>query len=350
MFRVLYFALGAVGLLGVVYALGPVPHYERQPGLPAVPSFAGPAATAEFAADLERREDDAVRSGDVRPQARAHIVWGGDTAFAKTETAFVYLHGFSASPPEGSPLVDELARRYGANVYFPRLSDHGLTSRETYAEANPHRWRAEAKAAVAEARRYLGDSIILVGTSTGATLALDYAARFPERVSGLVLYSPNVALANGAATLLNGPWGLRLARGLSGGDYRALTGIPEECGYIWTLEYRVEGIVALQELLEETMTEQTFAQVTAPVMAAWYYRDEEHRDDIISTEAVEEMFGQLGTAPSRKRAHPLSEVSGHVITTECRTTGLDRVRAVTHDFLEEVVGLAPNQPAAAEVD
>ena len=348
--KLLYVAAAIVVLFSVAYLAGPVPDYAPDPDIELwwVPRTGGPT-TADFVRALAAREEQLIEEGLLRPEAKAHVVLADSAqrhatidASGRTKQVIVYIHGFSASPPEGSPLIDELAARYGAHVYFMRLSDHGLTTENSFAEANPERWRDEVAREVHNATTALGDRVILVGTSTGATLALDYAARFPERVTGLVLYSPNIALANPAATLLNGPWGLQLAQKLAGSSYRELADIPKECDWIWTLRYRVEGIVALQDLLERTMTKATFERVHAPVMAAWYYRDEEHKDDIISTEAVEEMIASLATHPSQKRAHPLAEVSGHVITTDCRTTGLDRVRSVTHNFLEEVVGLVPN--------
>ena len=195
---------------------------------------------------------------------------------------------------------------------------------------------------MAEAKE-LGDRILLVATSTGGTLALDYVARYPdEAVVGLVLYSPNVAIASASARLVNGPWGLEMLRSVNGGDIRVLTGLPAECTYIWTDRYRIEGIVAVEELLERTMTAQTFSAVTLPTMVAYYYRDEEHQDDIVSVEAIREMVKQLGTPEHQLREHALAEVSGHVITSDCRTTGLDRVRQVSYEFVEQVLAWEPN--------
>ena len=348
--RLLYVLLGLIGLAAVAYALGPRPHFpEAREATPLV-NYASPEADPArddagsawaFAKTVSAQEQQLVEGGRVRPQsvARVELASGAprfDSVSGRTPVAMVYLHGFSASPPEGMPLVSELARRYGANLYYARLSDHGLTGDESYADADPERWRAEAAQALAQARSHLGDSIVVVATSTGATLALDLAARFRESVQGLVLYSPNVQLAAPGASLLNGPWGLHLVRALAGGEYRQLEGIPEECDYIWTLRYRAEGIVALQELIERTMTQETFAAVQAPTLMA-YWPD----DDVISPEAAAAAAEQLGTPDAQVWVRPIPEVSGHVITTDCRTTGLEVVRATTQDFLEQVLGLQP---------
>lgn len=324
-----------------VFFLGPRTEFQE---IEVYPIYTGNSAKA-FAKTLHDSENQAI---GVKPQAKAEVVFAKADS-SKTDVVLLYLHGFSASRNEGSPVVDELGERYGANVYWTRLSDHGLFSEESYADANPYRWRAEAAQFLEEAT-LLGNRIIVIGTSTGATLALDLAARFPERVNALMLYSPNIALANPAATLINGPWGLQLSQKLSGGNYRVLTDLPEQCSYIWTDKYRVEGLVALEELLETTMIPATFKRVSAPAMTAYYYKDEEHKDNIISVEAAAEMMTELSTPENLKRTHALSEVSGHVITTECRTTGLEKVRQISRDFLEEVVGLVPNLVEAEAVN
>ena len=349
-----------VVLIGV-YLVGPRPEFDEVEivegsalmDLVNQRGHAVPTAAA-FAKTVAAREERLVASGLLRPEAVARVQLADstqtvDSTTGRTPVAMVYLHGFSASPLEGTPTANELARRYGANLYFPRLSDHGHRGDTSMRGSSPDRWIREAEAALSAAEEFLGDSVILVGTSTGATLALDLAARFPERVKALVLYSPNIRLTNALAGMVNGPWGYRLLSMLEGGETHTITGLPEECDYIWTIDYHIDGIIALQELVETTMTPATFAQVTVPTMAAYYYRDEEHQDEVVSTAAIRNMMAQLGTPEAQKREHPLAEVSGHVITTDCRTTGLDKVRAVSQSFLEEVVGLTPNPAAGAAV-
>jgi alpha-beta hydrolase superfamily lysophospholipase len=63
--------------------------------------------------------------------------------------------------------------------------------------------------------KQLGNKVILMGTSTGGTLALQLAAAYPE-IAGLVLYSPNIAINDPNAWILNNPWGLQIARLVKG--------------------------------------------------------------------------------------------------------------------------------------
>lgn len=61
---------------------------------------------------------------DIVPGAEKIIIWANATK-TKTPLSIVYLHGFSATRQETSPLSDKLAAQLGANVYYTRLSGHG---------------------------------------------------------------------------------------------------------------------------------------------------------------------------------------------------------------------------------
>ncbi|MFR6382415.1 MAG: alpha/beta hydrolase [Odoribacter splanchnicus] len=64
----------------------------------------------------------------------------------------------------------------------------------------------------------LGKKVIIMGTSTGCTLALMLAADFPVLVDALILYSPNIKIKNPMAPLLSGPWGLQISGAVHGGN------------------------------------------------------------------------------------------------------------------------------------
>jgi len=96
------------------------------------------------------------------------------------------VHGFTGSPQGLRGLGEYLAER-GIEVTGPRLPGHGTTwedlSSRTSAEWSQtvedsfHRLQAEK------------EEIFLVGLSFGAALALDLAARYPDRISGIVTIS-----------------------------------------------------------------------------------------------------------------------------------------------------------------
>ena len=59
--------------------------------------------------------------------------------------------------------------------------------------------------------KQIGDSIIVMSTSTGGTLSTFLCSRHPE-IKAQILMSPNIALADPQSWLLNNHWGLQIAR------------------------------------------------------------------------------------------------------------------------------------------
>jgi carboxylesterase len=93
------------------------------------------------------------------------------------------VHGFTGSPQGLRGLGEYLAERDVA-VEGIRLPGHG-TSWEDLATRRPHEWVAAVEAGfekVAEGR----DKVFVVGLSFGFALAVDFVARHPEDVAGLV--------------------------------------------------------------------------------------------------------------------------------------------------------------------
>ena len=196
-------------LLGI-YFLGPKPDdpvYSK--AMPSVP---------ETGEALERHIVDLDSKHKIKPNNEARIVWY-DSSKQKTPYAVVYLHGFSASQVEGDPIHRRFAQEFGCNLYLSRLADHGIDTTEALLQFTPDRIWESAKEALAIGKK-LGDKVILLSTSTGGTLALMLAAEYPEDVFALINLSPNIAINDGAAFILNDPWGLQIARMVMGGNYR----------------------------------------------------------------------------------------------------------------------------------
>ena len=275
----------------------------------------------------------------IKPDNESKIIWANDSLKNKTAYCLLYLHGFSACWYEGNPVNIDFAHRYGMNMYAPLLASHGIDTTEALIDMTPDRLYESAKEALVAAHS-LGEKVILMGTSTGGTLALKLASEFPELMDGLLLLSPNVAINNPAAFLLSKPWGLQVAHSVYKGNYSVTnTNLASEGCRYWNCKYRLEAIVYLQQLVEATMTKETFAKVDKPVFLAYYYKDEEHQDPTVKVDAMLKMYDQLKTPLSEKQKQAFPEAGTHVIGCKLYSGAWKEVEAASYKFAEEKLGM-----------
>lgn len=322
--------LGVVGLLLVMYLAGPrLERTELNLELPIVD------VGIEGIEDYVGQREKAL---PVKPGNESVVVWA-DSVAQPTEYVLLYLHGFTASRYEGYPVTHDFVKKFGVNAYLPRLAGHGLLVDEPLLDMTPANLYESAKEALVIAHK-LGRKVVVMGTSTGCTLALMLAADFPELVDGLILYSPNIRIKNAAAPLLSGPWGLQLSRAVHGGMY-AVSDDPadsEDCKY-WYCRYRVEAQVYLQQLLDMRMKCPEFAKVKQPLFLGYYFKDEEHQDGTVEVKAALRMFEEVGTPDSRKVKMAFADAGAHVIACELTSGAVEEVRSATFDFAEKVLGM-----------
>lgn len=142
---------------------------------------------------------------NLRPNSAKEIIWAGEPG-VQTDLALVYIHGFSATREEMRPLPDLLAERLGANLFFTRLTGHGQDS-AALGDAVVADWMDDTAEALAIGRR-LGKRVIVMGNSTGSTLAMAAAVDpvLQQDIAGLVLMSPNLGVAGLAGRALEWPY------------------------------------------------------------------------------------------------------------------------------------------------
>ncbi|MDX1769051.1 MAG: alpha/beta fold hydrolase [Arenibacter troitsensis] len=273
----------------------------------------------------------------IKANNEAQILWYNSIP-RKTEYSILYLHGWSASHEEGAPLHRELGQRYGANVYLPRLEGHGIQEEQAMLHLTATDYFESSKEALAVAKQ-IGDKVIVMGTSTGGTLAL-YLAQGDKDIAGLLLYSPNIRIYDPSAFLLSGPWGLEIAKTIMDSDFYESEADSLKQSY-WTTKYRVEALTQLQALLDETMKPEVFQHIDQPTFLGYYYKNEEEQDKVVSVPALLEMYEELGVDSSLKRKVAFPEVGNHVMTSYITSKDLESVKRETIGFLEDVVHLQP---------
>ena len=321
--------LVAAGIL-VLYWVGPNPAdpiYTND--LPVLSD--SPQQLEMYVAEQEKKHP-------IKPDNQARIVWYNDSLKNTTEYALVYLHGFSASQEEGNPVHRNLAKAFGCNLYLARLAEHGIDTSDALLNYTAEGLWQTAKEAYAIGKK-LGKKVILMGTSTGGTVALQLAAAFPE-IAGIILYSPNIAINDPNAWLLNNPWGLQIARLVKGSNFNTAGQDDSTYKKYWNHTYRLEATVQLQELLETTMVPATFGAVRQPVLALYYFKDENNQDKVVKVSAIQKMMQELGTPDSLKRSVAMANTGNHVLASPIVSKDVAGVEKETSTFLQQVMKLS----------
>jgi len=190
---------------------------------------------ATIEADLATAE---ARVPNLRPGCEKRIVWA-DAPATKTPLSVLFIHGFSATGQELRPLPDLVAQAFGANLHFTRLTGHGqdgaAMARATFAD-----WRRDVAEAVTIAQA-LGDRVIIMGCSTGCTLAT-LALTEGAQAQAMIHVSPNFGLRHwGLQTVLDLPGSRHWAKYVAGSS-RSFEPISEAHKAYWTVEYPTAAV------------------------------------------------------------------------------------------------------------
>lgn len=271
----------------------------------------------------------------IKPDNQARIVWANDSLKQKTKYAIVYLHGFSASQEEGNPVHRRIAKALGCNLYLSRLADHGLDSADLMQNFTVDRYWDSAKEALAIGMA-LGDSVILMGTSTGGTINILMAGKYPI-VKGIINMSPNIQIYDPTAFILNNPWGLTIARLVKGGTDNVIEGQSEDFKKYWYTRYRLEAACELEELLECTMNTATFQKVKVPVLNLYYYKSDSLQDNVVKISAITLMHSKLGTEESNKILKAMPNIGDHVMGSPIKSKDVEGVYDAIYDFCKNIL-------------
>jgi pimeloyl-ACP methyl ester carboxylesterase len=315
-------------VLGGTYVAGPNPSTPQyKTNMPAVPDSALALQTYVSAKESQYK---------VKPDNEARVVWLNDSSKAKTEYSIVYLHGYSASQAEGDPVHKNIAKKFGCNLFLSRLDGHGIDTTEPMANMTVDSYWESAKEVLAIGRK-LGNKVILMGTSTGSSQALQLAAAYPGEIAALLLMSPNIEINNDKAYLLNNPWGLKIAKLVTGSDHNVAKDTRPIYKQYWHYRYPFSSTAELQEMLETSMTPETFKKVTQPTLMLYYYRDSLHQDDVVRVDKMLEMYDQLGTPAALKHKQAMPNTGDHVMGSYIKSNDVAGVQREMERYMMEVL-------------
>lgn len=279
MIRRLLMGLGAtLALVTVVFFLGPVYSLDTRDA-----SLDVPQQTEALERWLETSEQ---RYDDIIPGTEKHIRWAHADR-RRTPLSVIYLHGYTATRQEVDPLCDELGEALGANVFYTRLAGHGRNPR-AMGEVSGNDWLRDAREAL-EVGRVLGERVIVVGTSTGGTLALWLAERQESSpIVSLVLISPNLGPRARSSELLIGPWGAELLKLLQGEEYRWTPHNAEQAKY-WTWQYPSRALLPMMALVR-VVRESPIENIRTPTLVIY-----SPNDRVVNTQEILKAHARLGS-------------------------------------------------------
>ena len=86
------------------------------------------------------------------------------------------------------------------------------------------------------------------------------------------------------------------------------------------------------------MNKSTFGKVTQPSLLLYYYKDEVHQDSVVKVPAMKQMFEQLGTPATLKKAVAVPTAGNHVMGSYIKSKDVVTVEREIVDWLEKTYG------------
>lgn len=303
------------------------------------PRLGGPPPAAAIPANIDRWLTESERAisdqFELVPGTEKRVRW--QQPGERTDYSVVYLHGFSATRQEIAPTAERVADELGANLFETRLTGHGH-GRLPMHNVRAEDWLADGVEALGVGAA-IGERVIVIGTSTGSTLALALADQtLMERVDALVLISPNMAPADPAALWLTRPAGPLLAR-LIAGDTRSWTAHNEEQERYWSTSYPTDAVVEVMRLVDRAAL---LARMPLPAPVLVMLSPD---DTVISPAAARDTFERLD-APHKE----LVEVSRSGDPSSHILAGRILSPDTTDDVVDEIVRFVRTYAGADTAD
>ena len=302
--RTLQVFASLVVVLGIVFFSGP--KNEFGPDTP----------TAREAAPIQLNELDnwlaqsEAKFEALKPGTAKGIVWAHADK-QTTDWAVVYVHGFSASRLETAPVADQVAKALGANLFYTRLTGHGLPG-EAMGQASAQDWMADTLEAV-RIGKTLGHKVLLISCSTGSTLAT-WLATSPDAglVDANVFMSPNFGLKNKASELVNGHWGQRIAYAVTGPNVIYQSDNPRDAQG-WTQTYPTKAIFPMLALVKH-VRDADLTRFQTPVLMLY-----SEQDQTVEPQEIKAAFARLGSPHKQLEPVNFSQSKGqHVLAGDIR--------------------------------
>lgn len=241
----------------------------------------------------------------IVPGTEKRVLLAGDEE--RTEWSVVYVHGFSATRQEVAPVAELVARELGANLFETRLSGHGLKE-DALVDVAAEAWLDDMAEALA-AGAALGEKVIVIATSTGATLTTAlHDHPLMQHVDSFVFLSPNYGLPDEGARMATGPAGQLLMRVVAGESY-SWEPANEAQGLYWATTYPTASIVEMVRLMDRV---DASLPLESPQRWLVIYSDS---DNVVSPQAIRDTLQQVDAREMQKVLVDTTDYASHHVFT-----------------------------------
>lgn len=218
------------------------------------------------------------------------------------------------------------------------MAEHGIETQYPLLNLTEEKLLESARFAI-EIGKKLGEKVILMGTSTGASLALYLASQreYQKHISSLILYSPLIRFYGMSNKLLTNAMGRKALRIIPGNKYlitsKNSTYAEDE---IWNKSYAMAGAIALGSFVEHYMNASLFKKVKHPAFIGYYYKNKHNQDKVVSIKAIKKMISNLGSRTEFLKIANFPDAQNHVICSSLLSKSVNDVIGNTLEFLKMV--------------
>ena len=220
---------------------------------------------------------------NLRPNIEKKIIWAGKYS-KKTPLSIVFIHGFSATRVELSPVIEQVAKVLNANVFFTRLRGHGQDG-DALSNATFDDWISDTNEAIGIGE-VIGGEVILIGSSTGCSL-IHSLLEVHKKVKSVIYVSPNFGPSSYKGHFLRLPgakWFIPLILG-SEHSFVPKNSEHERC---WTTRYPTKALFPVKDSVIAASLA-NHSKIKQPIL--FWFSD---YDKVVSPEATRRIISKMG--------------------------------------------------------
>ena len=220
---------------------------------------------------------------NLRPNIEKKIIWAGKYS-KKTPLSIVFIHGFSATRVELSPVIEQVAKVLNANVFFTRLRGHGQDG-DALSNATFDDWISDTNEAIGIGE-VIGDEVILIGSSTGCSL-IHSLLEVHKKVKSVIYVSPNFGPSSYKGHFLRLPgakWFIPLILG-SEHSFVPKNSEHERC---WTTRYPTKALFPVKDSVIAASLA-NHSKIKQPIL--FWFSD---YDKVVSPKATRRVISKMG--------------------------------------------------------